>query len=111
MEIEVHQRGGILGLDRRYVVRDGTIEVIDRGTSRGSRELSSEQRSRIAELASSAADAPVEQHPAPPVSDAMETDVAIRHEDGDRRLNVRTGDTAPAAVWDLIGEVSRASGD
>ena len=109
MEIEVHQRGGVLGVGRRYRVKDGTIEVIDRGTSRGSRQLDPGQRARIHELADSAASAPVTPGDLL-VSDSMETDVAIVRGDGSHRLRLRTGDSAPPAVWDLIGEIGRASG-
>ena len=47
MDVEVYQRGGVLGLDRRCVVREGTIEVIDRGRSRGARDLDPDQAARI----------------------------------------------------------------
>jgi hypothetical protein len=109
MEIEVHQRGGILGMDRRYVVKGGRIEVIDKGRSRGSRALDPKQRARIDELASCAAHARVRAVDEVPVSDSMETNVAIRSDGGSHKLNLRSGDQAPAEVWDLIGEVSRAS--
>jgi hypothetical protein len=108
MEIEVHQRGGILGMDRRYVVKDGTIEVIDSGRSRGRRKLAIETRARIARLADSAAGAAVDARELV-TSDTMLTDVAIVHDNQDRQqLHLRSGDGAPAVVWDLIGEVSRA---
>jgi hypothetical protein len=109
MEIEVHQRGGVLGLDRRYLVKDGTIEVIDKGRSRGSRELGPEQAAKIDELASSAAGAPVQSADLPS-SDTMETAVAIRRDEASHEIKLRTGDNAPPEVWELIGEVSRASG-
>jgi hypothetical protein len=108
MEIEVHQSGGVLGLDRRYVIKDGTIEVIDKGRSRGSRELGASQAARISALAASAAAAHVKSIDEP-ISDDMETNLHIRQDAGSQSLRVRTGDEAPSEVWDLIGEVSRAS--
>ena len=108
MEIEVHQRGGVLGMDRRYVVKDGTIEVIDKGRSRGLTELDPEQAARIDELATSAASARTTPKELA-VSDGMETKVDIRGEAEGHSLMLHTGDGAPSEVWDLIGEVSRAS--
>ena len=111
MRIEVHQRGGVLGLDRIYVVIDGTIEVIDKGRSRGARELDPDAAQRIGALAASAAHARPAPSGAAPVSDAMETDIAIEPDAGERcRLSVRTGEDAPESVWALIGEIGRASG-
>jgi hypothetical protein len=109
MEIEVHQLGGVLGMDRRYVVKDGAIEVIDKGRSRGSKHLDPSQAARIDELANHAADAKPVKRRDPLASDGMTTKVGILVDDGDKRfLEVESGDIA-APVWDLIGEVSRAS--
>lgn len=98
-------------MDRRYLVKNGRIEVIDRGRSRGTKDLDASQLARLDELASSAA---VTDHAKPAsglVSDGIETNIAIRPDSGgDRTLQLRTGDDAPAEVWDLIGEVSRFSG-
>jgi hypothetical protein len=109
MEIEVRQRGGALGLDRRYLVRDGAIEVIDGGESRGRTRLDPAQQERIAELARAAV---ADSGPAAPgrrggarPSDAMHTAIAI---DGQHRLTLASGDDAPSA-WNLVGEVSQAS--
>jgi hypothetical protein len=112
MEIEVRQRGGFLGLDRHYLVKDGAIEVTDKGLHRKSQSLDPEQVARIAELAKSASEATVDRTGADDTlaSDEMETTLAIRHGDGDSNLQLRSGDKAPRAVWDLIGEVSKASG-
>src|SRR5829696_606552 len=112
MRIEIHQRGGVLGLDRIYLVVDGTIEVIDKGRSRGAQDLDPDAAERIGALAASAAEADTAA-PAdgPPVSDGMETDIAIEADTDARcRLVVRTGDDAPDEVWALIGEIGRASG-
>jgi hypothetical protein len=110
MRIEVHQRGGVLGLDRLYLVIDATIEVIDKGRSRGARDLDPDAAERIGALAASAVQAEPARTAAPPVSDAMETDIAIQAGAGEpRRLSVRTGDDAPDVVWALIGEIGRAS--
>jgi hypothetical protein len=109
MRIEVHQRGGVLGLDRRVLVSDGTIEVIDRGRSRGARPLDRAEAERLDALAQSAADArPGERDPSPPtpVSDAMHVEIAI----GERRITVRTGDGSPAELLDLLAELGRAAG-
>jgi hypothetical protein len=108
MEVEVHQRGGVLGMDRRYVVKDGTIEVIDKGQSRGLTKLDPDQAARIDELASHAAHAQPKAKNVP-TSDGMQTQISIRENGGSRNLDLQTGDDAPPAVWELIGEVSRAS--
>ena len=105
MRIELHQRGGLLGLDRRVLVDGATIEVIERGRSRGARGLEPGDAERIGALAESAAAAEQARAPARPVSDEMTTELAI----GDRRLSVRSGDGSPAAVWALIGELGRLS--
>jgi len=110
MRIEVHQRGGVLGLDRLYLVVGGTIEVIDKGRSRGARDLDPDAARRIGALAASAAEAEPAPSAASPVSDAMETDIAIEAGAARCRLSVRTGDDAPDVVWALIGEIGRASG-
>ena len=111
MRIEIHQRGGVLGLDRIYLVVDGTIEVIDKGRSRGAQELDPDAAERIGALAASAADAEPARADAPLVSDGMETDIAIESgAETSCRLVVRTGDDAPDAIWALIGEIGRASG-
>lgn len=111
MEIEVHQRGGVLGLDRRYLVKDGTIEVIDKGRSRGSKELDPTLAAKIDELAKDAAGSVSSRASGLLPSDGMQTDIAILGDTGTKSvLGVSTGDDAPAVVWDLIGEVSRASG-
>jgi hypothetical protein len=108
MEIEVHQRGGLLGLDRRYLVKDGQVEVFDKGGTRRSRSLDPKQADRIDQLAKSASAAEVEPTDSL-ASDSMETKVDIRHDDGSSSLKLRSGDAAPREVWDLIGEVSKAS--
>jgi hypothetical protein len=109
MEIEVHQLGGVLGVDRRYLVKDGAIEVIDKGRSRGSKHLDPSQAARIDQLASHAAAAQPVKGPDRMASDGMTTTVGILVDEGDKRfLEVESGDLA-APVWDLIGEVSRAS--
>ena len=105
MRIELHQRGGVLGLDRRVLVDGATIEVIDRGRSRGARGLEPGEAERIGALAESAAAAEPARAPALPVSDELTTELAI----GERRLSVRSGDDSPAAVLALIGELGRLS--
>jgi hypothetical protein len=110
MRIEVHQRGGILGLDRHVVVADGTIEVIDKGRSRGARTLDPEEAERLDALAAGAADAGAGGADPGPVSDGMSAEIAIESHAGVHRLSVCTGDGSPAEVWALIGELSRASG-
>jgi hypothetical protein len=109
MEIEVHQRGGVLGLDRRYLVKDGKIEVIDGGLSRGAKHLDPRQAQRIDQLAAHAAGATPVPSQSRPGSDAMKTDISIQADGVKRLLELQTGDDAPNEVWDLIGEVSRAS--
>jgi hypothetical protein len=96
VEVEVHQRGGVLGLDRRYVVKDGTIEVIDKGRSRGLTKLDPDQAARIDELAGHAAEAETLAKDVP-ASDGMETQVYIRQNGGSRTLGLQTGDEAPPA--------------
>ena len=54
MEVEVHHRGGALGMDRRSVVKDGSIEVIDKGLSLGAKPLEPAQAARIDALAADA---------------------------------------------------------
>jgi hypothetical protein len=111
MEIEVHQRGGVLGMDRRYLVRDGTIEVIDKGQSRGATELEPGQAARIDELAAAAAGAEAMRAEDGFVSDDLETAIVVKGDDRrESTLNLRSGDDAPPEVWELVGEVSRASG-
>jgi hypothetical protein len=108
VEVEVHQSGGALGLDRRYLVKGRKIEVIDNGHSRGKTTLDAAQAARIHELATSAAAANVKALGLVP-PDEMETKIAVRNDKQRRVLTVRTGDEAPSAIWDLIGEVSRAT--
>src|SRR4051794_25209181 len=109
MRIEVHQRGGVLGLDRRVVVADGTIEVIDKGRSRGARPLDADEAERLDALAAGAAEAGAGEADPGPVSDGMLAEIAIESRVGVYRLSVRTGDGSPAEVWALIGELGRAS--
>lgn len=110
MEIEVHQRGGVLGTDRRYLIKDGTIEVIDKGRSRGFKRLDPTRAARIDALAESAAAAKPTPKADVLVSDSMETEIAIVAENGTKSmLHLHTGDVVPAVVWDLIGEVNYAS--
>lgn len=98
-------------MDRRYVVKDRTIEVINQGRSHGSKDLDPTQAARIDELAAHAAEAKPSPSTDLPISDGMETNIAILADTGSKnRLQLRTGDDAPAEVWSLIGEVSRASG-
>jgi hypothetical protein len=106
MRIELHQRGGVLGLDRRVLVDGGTIEVIDRGRGRGARKLEPGEAERIGALADSAAAAEPGRAPARPVSDEMTTELAI----GDRRLSLRSGDGSPPVLWELIAELGRLAG-
>jgi hypothetical protein len=106
MRIEVHQRGGVLGLDRRVLVCDGTIEVIDKGRSRGARALDPAEQQRLGALAASAAGAQPGREDPGPVSDAMWIEIAI----DDRRLTVSTGDGSPAELLELLAELGRAAG-
>jgi hypothetical protein len=109
MEIEVRQRGGLLGLDRQYLVKDGAIEVIEKGEPQGSQSLDPQQAARIDELARSAHGARV-QGADELASDDMETTVAIHRDEDSSSLKLHSGDVAPREVWDLIGEISRAFG-
>jgi hypothetical protein len=109
MEISVRQRGGVLGLDRHYLVKDGAIEVTEKGRKRGSQNLDPQQAALIQELAESASEAEVDRADTL-ASDNMETTVEIRREGANRNLLLHSGDKAPRAVWDLIGAVSKASG-
>jgi hypothetical protein len=79
MEIELRQRGGVLGIDRCYLVKDGTIETIEGGRSRGLREIDPQRAARIDELAGFASDASVETRDVPR-SDDMETTLEIRRD-------------------------------
>ena len=105
MRIEVHQRGGVLGLDRRVLVCDGTIEVIDKGRSRGARPLEPAEAERLGALAESAAGAGAGHLQPGPISDDMRADIQI----DTLRLTVRTGDGSPPEVWELLAELGRAS--
>ena len=105
MRIEVHQRGGVLGLDRRVLVCDGTIEVIDKGRSRGARPLDPAEAERLGALAESAAGAGAGREQPGPVSDDMRAEIQI----DTLRLSVRTGDGSPSEVWELLAELGRAS--
>jgi hypothetical protein len=109
MEIEVRQRGGVLGLDRRYLVKDGAIEVTEEGRREGKRRsLEPKQTARIEALAKSVSGAHVDAAD-DLVSDDMETTVDIRPDGSESTaLRLNSGATAPAEVWDLIGEVSKA---
>jgi hypothetical protein len=41
----------------------------------------------------------------------METDVVVKDGDGpESTLVLRSGDDSPSEVWELVGEVTRASG-
>jgi hypothetical protein len=104
--------GAVLGLDRRYVVREGTIEVIDRRRSRGARDLDPDQAARIDKLAASTASVDSEDSAdLLLVGDSMETDVVVKDGDGpESTLVLRSGDDSPSEVWELVGEVTRASG-
>jgi hypothetical protein len=108
MEIEVRQRGGVLGLDRRFLVKDGMIEVTDRGRSQAARPLAPDQAARIVDLADSAYGAEINRGDEL-VSDDLETTVAIVRDGDSSSLQLHSGDEAPPEVWDLIGEVSRAT--
>jgi len=103
MRIELHQRGGVLGRDRRVLVTEGTIEVTEGGRRRGSRVLEPGAAGRIDALARSAAAAEPGRVGGQRVSDEMEHELAI----GATKLSVRTGDGSPAEVWALIGELGR----
>ena len=105
MRIEVHQRGGVLGLDRRVLVSDGTIEVIDKGRSLGTRPLDPAEAERLGALAESAACAGAGHEQTGPISDDMRAEIQI----DSQRLSVRTGDGSPPAVWELLAELGRAS--
>lgn len=111
MEIDVRQVGGVAGLDRRYVVKDGAVEVIDKGLSRGAKRLGSEEVTRLSELAgrAKATKRPKKRRRGPSGGDDMTTTVDITLEDGSKWvLELQSGDDA-LPVWELVGEVSRAS--
>lgn len=107
MEVEVHQIGGVLGLDRRYVFKDGLVEVIDRGRRTRKIRLEPEQVERIDKLAALVSDTEVRAgrslH-----SDDMQTTVDIRRLGHRHSFELHSGDVAPAEMWDLIDVVSRS---
>jgi hypothetical protein len=110
MRIELRQRGGVLGIDRCYLIKDGTIETVENGHSRGLRQIDPERAAKLDELASAASTAAmgVEAHDLP-TSDGMETTLDIVRNSTHRSIKLQSGYTAPREIWDLIGEVSRAS--
>ena len=92
-------------LSDRVLVCDGTIEVIDKGRSRGARPLEPAEAERLGALAESAAGAGAGHEQPTPISDDMRADIQIDA----LRLTVRTGDGSPPEVWELLAELGRAS--
>jgi hypothetical protein len=105
----VRQRGGFLGLDRKVQVDGNLVRITEKGATRRVHPLGAAEVARVRDLVTRVARVSEQavQHRSELPSDVLATKIAI--EDGPHRkiLTVRTGDSAPDEVWELIGVLDR----
>ena len=110
MEIHVHEKGGVFGLDRRVEVKDGTLTVVVNGVRRVHRELEPAMQARLRELVGRLPRrVPVSRYSGPRISDSLETTIHITDDGRDQRLRVKSGDDAPDQLWEFLGAVTEIS--
>lgn len=109
VKVSLRQKGGVLGLDRE-VRFDGThVQVTEKGAPRRVHPLGKKEVARVRKLATRVvrvSDQAV-QHGGELASDGLATRIAIVDGPRQKSLTVRSGDTAPDEVWELIGELDR----
>jgi hypothetical protein len=109
VEIHVHERGGVLGIDRRVDVKDGTLTVVVNGVPRARRRLEPAVQARLRELvARLPSRLQVNRYTGPRISDSMETTVYISDRGRDQQLEIKSGDDAPE-LWEFLGAVTEIS--
>jgi hypothetical protein len=111
MRISVRQRGGLLGLDREIETDGAVVRVTEHGRSWYGRSPDSAQRDHIRDLATAVSrisDRVVATYGDLP-SDSMATAIAIESDGERKRMTLRSGDSAPEPVWDLIAVLEELS--
>jgi len=107
MKIELQQRGGFEGRERRVVLDDGAVRVDPGSPDERSFQLDTERWGAMRDLAGRVAvtDQAAPATPALPPSDAMEMKLAIDGAGESRTLHVTSGDNSPPEVWELLGRL------
>ena len=107
MKIELQQRGGFEGRERRVVLDDGAVYVDPGSADERSFRLDNAHWGSMKELAGriAAIDAPPRSAREFAPSDGMEMQLAIDDTAGSRTMCVTSGDNSPPEVWELLGQL------
>jgi hypothetical protein len=110
VEIHVHEKGGVLGIDRQVDVKDGVLKVVVNGVERARQRLEPDTEERLRQLAERLPNGcRIGRYDGPRIGDSMETTIKIAQNGRSQQLRVQSGDDAPEQVWDLLGAVSEIS--
>lgn len=102
VKIQVTEHGGVLGLDRQFLVDGTTFVVTEEGQRTVDANLDHGKAAEIAELGTMA----VAETPAPPPeippSDVLTTTVAVADNSSSKTFTHSSGQPMPAAVKELV---------
>jgi hypothetical protein len=108
VSISLKQKGGVFGGDRQVDLAGAEIEVKEGGQSVAKRRLSDGEAQRLDDVAQRliASSPPQEASAGFGHSDSILTEVNIGDASDQRTYRVRSGDDAPAELWELVGAIS-----
>ncbi len=111
MKISLRQKGGVFGSDRNLDLADDDLSVTERGVSVTKRTLSSGETAKVDEVAKRliSKSASQEAGPLEGASDSMLTELEIGDADERRTYRIRSGDTAPDELWELVGTLEEVA--
>jgi hypothetical protein len=114
MKITLRQTGGIVGLDDRVELDDAELTVASVGGEPRRRSLAPDELAHLHEaverlLAQAPAVLPPLASDAVVASDSMLTELTIGPNRRAHRFRIRSGDEAPAELWDLVDALTDAT--
>jgi hypothetical protein len=110
VEIRVHEKGGVLGVDRRVEVKDGTLTVVVNGVPRARRKLDPVVEERLLELVARLPKRVIiSPYSGSRIADTLETTIHITDDGREQRLRVQSGDDAPDQLWEFLGALTEIS--
>jgi hypothetical protein len=111
VEVSVHIKGGVLGLDRVVRIDDTNVTVVEDGSKTRQARIPREDAQRLADIATRAARVAESRYRSsdPDAADASVTVIEIRDGGVQRHVHLSSGVPAPDEIWDLLDAVEQAS--
>jgi hypothetical protein len=111
MKISLRQKGGLFGSDRDLDLTCDDLSVTEKGIAVTKRTLSSDETAKVGAVAQRliAKSPSQEAGDLEGASDSMLTELEIGDADDRRTYRIRSGDTAPDELWELVGTLEEVA--